>query len=63
MGCAPYLDLQVLEFMKLELIETPGSRQPGQEMPSFFKTILCYGTMKIVSVVKLVSYLPSTFRS
>ena len=26
MGCAPYLDLQVLEFMKLELIETPGSK-------------------------------------
>lgn len=32
------LDLEVLEFMNVELINTPDSKQPEQELPSFFQT-------------------------
>ena len=38
LGCDACLDLEVLEFMNLELITTPESKQPEQEMPSFFQT-------------------------
>ena len=38
LGCDTCLDLEVLEFMNLELITTPESKQPEQEMPSFFQT-------------------------
>ena len=38
LGCDACLDLEVLEFMNLELITTPESKQREQEMPSFFQT-------------------------
>ena len=38
LGCDACLDLEVLEFMNLELITTPESKQPEQEMPNFFQT-------------------------
>ena len=38
LGCDACLDLKVLEFMNLELITTPESKQAEQEMPSFFQT-------------------------
>ena len=38
LGCDACLDLEVLEFMNLELITTPESKQPEQKMPSFFLT-------------------------
>ena len=36
LGCDACLDKEVLEFMTLELITTPESKQPEQKMPSFF---------------------------
>jgi len=33
LGCDACLDLEVLEFMNLELITTPGSKQPEQDKP------------------------------
>ena len=36
LGCDTCLDLEVLEFMNLELITTPESKQPEQEMPRLF---------------------------
>ena len=36
LGCDACLDLDVLEFMNLELITTPESKKPEQKMPSFF---------------------------
>ena len=38
LGCDACLDLKVLEFMNLELITTPESKQAEQEMQSFFQT-------------------------
>ena len=38
LGCDACLDLEVLEFMNLELIATPESKQQEQEMPIFFQT-------------------------
>ena len=37
LGCDACLDLEVLEFMNLELITTPESKQAEQKMPSFFQ--------------------------
>ena len=38
LGCDACLDLEVLEFMNVELINVPESKQPEQELPSFFQT-------------------------
>ena len=38
LGCDTCLDLEVLEFMNVELINTPESKQPEQELPIFFQT-------------------------
>ena len=38
LDCDTCLDLEVLDFMNLELITTPESKQPEHEMPSFFQT-------------------------
>ena len=37
LGFDDCLDLEVLAFMNVELITTPESKQPEQELPSFFQ--------------------------
>ena len=53
LGYDACLDIEVLEFTNLELIDTPQSEPSVQETPGqvFSKLILCCGTMKIGSVI------------